>query len=377
MTTTDSHPTVETVPDRRSRWVLFGLGNLILITALAVASWYLLVDPEWSPLSGYPQPYTALLFWSVLGLVGLGSNQEFTAFARFRQPVKGLFTVAAAIVFAVVVTYGLSHFWGSIDPSFAGGREDGLGYFTGGLWVLFGFVVYLMSVVNWAHWPSSLTGLAQPWLGAAQIVVLIIPTTALYLIFGLPSVATWVEPGSALLDTSTVIGVFFSIVVSILMTGVLAENWPWKLAGSATRTALAATVGNAVLGIGLYFFLQAVARVTLGSDVGQLGATLPSYSAQIGICWVFCMLFWANCFGNKPTNGSVAQNVVARILITFILGVLTFLAYYYFVADVVLHEPAVTDRMNGNALGWFDWWLIWMMIYALCFESPGLGKLKP
>jgi AAT family amino acid transporter len=378
MTAPTVRPPTEPAQNKRSSWMVFGLANVAVATALALALWYLLVDPEWSPLRSYPEPYTALLFWGIIAVVGLGFNQEFAAFARLRQPVKGFAIVAVAAAFAVVMTYGLAHLWGSIDASFAADREGDLGYFTGALWVLFAFVVYVMSVVNWNHWPSSLTGLTQPWLGAAQIVVLIVPTTALYLIFGLPSLATWTQAGSALMDTNTAIGVFYSIVVSIVITGLLAENWPWRAAGSPTRVALAATVGNAVLGIVLYFGLQALAHLVLGpNDVAELGTTMPIFSAQIGVCWVLWMILWANCFGNTPTAGAAIRNVVVRIFITFVLGLATFVVYYFFAASTVLHEPAITSRMSGNALGWMDWWVLWTLVYVLCFESLGLSKLRP
>ncbi|MBY4130192.1 hypothetical protein HQO83_17490 [Rhodococcus fascians] len=378
MTASTVRPASEPVQNRRAPWAVFGLANFAVVTVLALVFWYLLVDPEWSPLSSYPEPYTALLFWAIIALVGLGFNQEFAAFVRFRQPIKGFVIVAVAAIFAVVMTYALAYLWGSIDESFAAAREDDLGYFTGALWVLFAFVVYVMSVVNWNHWPSSLTGLTQPSLGAAQIVVLIVPTTVLYAVFGLPGLATWAEPGSALMDTNTAIGVFYSIVVSIVMTGLLAENWPWRQAGSPTRVALAAIVGNTALGIVLYFGLQLLARVILGpNDVAGLGSTLPIFSAQIGVCWVLWMILWANCFQNAPMAGPATRNVAVRVLVTFVLGVATFVFYYFFAASSVLHEPAITARMSGNALGWMDWWVLWTLVYVLCFESFGLSKLRP
>lgn len=161
------------------------------------------------------------------------------------------------------------------------------------------------------------------------------------------------------------------------MTGLLADNWPWRLAGTPTRIALMATAGNLALGIGLYFALQAVVRVTIGSaDIAQLGAAVPIYSAQVGVCWVFWMIMWANCFENKPSSASAVRNVVSWVLVTLALGVVTFVAYYFLIAGAVLHEPAVADRMNGNALGWVDWWVMWTLIYVLCFDSFGLSRLR-
>lgn len=197
MTRTDPLAPAEVTPTKSGHWVVFGIANLVIVTILALTSWYLLVDPEWSPLSSYPEPYTALLFWAIIALVGLGFNQEFSAFSRFRQPAKGFVIVAAAAIFRHRDDLRPGEPVGRRRSVFLRRPRGGLGYFTGALWVLFAFVVYAMSVFNWEHWPSSLTGLTQPWLGAAQIVVLIVPTTALYLIFGLPSLATWAQPGGS------------------------------------------------------------------------------------------------------------------------------------------------------------------------------------
>ncbi|RYE38616.1 MAG: hypothetical protein EOP24_46520, partial [Hyphomicrobiales bacterium] len=219
----------ERIQPRKPRWFAFGVVNLLVVTALALCFWYLLVDPEWGLIPTYPEPYTALLFWGLIAIVWLGFNQEFSAFAKFKQPVKGTLILLTAIAISFLMTMLLAHLWGRIDGSFAAGREGGVGYFTGALWVLFAFIVYVMSVVNWQHWPASLTNLRQPWLGAAQIVILALPTTALYLVFGLPSLASWATPTAALLDTNTAIGVFYGIVVAVVLTGLLTDNWPWRL----------------------------------------------------------------------------------------------------------------------------------------------------
>lgn len=327
----------EHIQPRKPRWFAFGVVNLLVVTALALCFWYLLVDPEWGLIPTYPEPYTALLFWGLIAIVWLGFNQEFSAFAKFKQPVKGTLILLTAIAISFLMTMTLAHLWGRIDGSFAACREGGVGYFTGALWVLFAFIVYVMSVVNWQHWPSSLTNLRQPWLGVAQIVILALPTTALYLVFGLPSLASWATPTAALLDTNTAIGVFYGIVVAVVLTGLLTDNWPWRLLATPGKTALAATVGNTVLGIALYFALRSFVTLLIGPEnTSALGDTLSIFPAQIGVCWVFWMIFWSNCFSNKPTGHSNLVNALARIAITFVLGALTFYLYYFHFAGPVL-----------------------------------------
>ena len=58
-----SPPTLRSLP-----WFLNGLANLAVVTVLSLASWYLLIDPRWSPFGLYPQPFLAVVFWSLLAV---------------------------------------------------------------------------------------------------------------------------------------------------------------------------------------------------------------------------------------------------------------------------------------------------------------------
>lgn len=89
------------------------------------------------------------------------------------------------------------------------------------------------------------------------------------------------------------------------------------------------------------------------------------------------MIFWQNCFANKPDGLSMAARFAVRSAITAVLGVGTFLAYYFFLADKVLHEPAVVGDINGNALGWWNWVVIWTLPYVLGLQSWGLPQDAP
>jgi AAT family amino acid transporter len=126
-----------------------GAGNLAVVVALSVASWWLLADPEFSPWHFYPLPFNAALFWAILFIVFAGFNLEFAGFTRLRQPLRGLAIMACTAVFAVLVTWALSAGLGRLDPDFAADRAGGLGYFTGALFVLFAFFTYVMAVLNW------------------------------------------------------------------------------------------------------------------------------------------------------------------------------------------------------------------------------------
>lgn len=194
-----------------------------------------------------------------------------------------------------------------------------------------------------------------------------------YAVLVLPNVATWAEPGNSVLDLTTTIGWFYSVIVSAIITGLLTDNWPWRLAGPGGRMAAASLVGNVALGTGIYFALLAIVKAIIGAQtVDQLGPAITQFPAQLGVCWVFWMVLWANAFGNRPTGRSAGVNYLVRIAVTFVLGIGTFVLYYYVVAGTILHEPGVAGALHGNALGWMDWMVLWILFYVVGLGSFGL-----
>lgn len=364
----DAPPTAEPESPRR-RWLAFGLANLIVVVAVSLVTWYVLADPTTSPWSFYPLPFNAALFWAILFIVFVGFNCGFAGFDRFSQPLRGVAILGSTSVFAVAVTWLLGSGLGSISPDFAGSREGGLGYFAGALFVLFGFATWVMVVLNWQHWPWTALKMTQPLIGLCEIAFIAVPTLALYVVFGLPSVS--LSATDPLMTVDTVLGWFYSIVVAVILTGQTLDNWPWKLFGGGGRTAAAATVGNLCLGTAIYFLMIPLAEVLLGSQASdELGSVLHQFPAQIGVCWAFWMIFWANGFGNK-------FGPAVRAILTFVLAVGTFLLYYSVLAEHVLHEPEVATGANGNALGFIDWLVLWTLIYVVGFESLGLRLWSP
>jgi AAT family amino acid transporter len=358
---------------RGPAWWTFGLLNLLVVTVATLTGWYLLADPRTSPLEVYPLPFNAALFWALMFVIWAGFYLQFAGFARLQQPVRGIAITVSALVFGVVVTWLLGAGLGHLNPDFAADRDGGTGYFTGALFVLFGFSTYVMSVVNWGHWPWPDLGLRQPLVGWCEIAFLILPTLALYVVLGLPTLSLNVAPGSALMDLDTLLGWYYAVVVSIILTGSLWANWPWRLAGSRGRMVVASLVGNVALGTLLFWLLRAVSKLLLGPDnVSALGGAINQFPAQLGVCWVAWMIMWSNAFGNKPTRFSEAANLVLRAAITFGLGAVAFLAYYFVLASLVLHEPKVVGNIAGNALGFMDWFALVTLLYVAGFGSFGL-----
>jgi amino acid transporter, AAT family len=144
--------------------------------------------------------------------------------------------------------------------------------------------------------------------------------------------------------------------VSTILTSLLAENRPWSLAGrpAPVAVAVAALIGNAVLGTLIYFVVLPIAKLL--------------------ICWAFWMIAWANIFDNKPTRFGLGLNVAVRVAVTFVLACVTYLLYYFVLAQHVLHEPVAAGTLFGDALGFIDWAILWMLWYVLFLGSYGLPE---
>lgn len=349
-------------------WWARGLTSLAVVLVATFGGWYLLADPVTSPLDLYPMPFNAVLFWALLFVVWSGFNLEFAGFTRLSQPWRGLAIASATVAFAVGITWSLASGLGHFFPDLAGSREGGAGYFTGALFVLFGFSTYVMAVVNWAHWPWTDLGLRQPLVGLCEIAFLLLPTALLWVTLGVPAVAD--GAASALMSVDTLLGWYYSLIVAIVLIGLTLENWPWRLAGSRARVAAVSLVGNVLLGSGLYVVLRGISELLIGTEtVDQLGPAINQFPAQLGVCWVAWMIVWGNAFGNRPASLGLSGDLAARVTITFALGLGTFVLYYRVLAEHLLHEPAVAGSLSGNALGFLDWFALVALLYVVAFES--------
>ncbi|MFI9821603.1 hypothetical protein ACIHFC_14200 [Streptomyces sp. NPDC052013] len=355
-------------------WLMHGIGNMLVVLVITFGGWYLLADPRVSPFDLYPLPFNAAVFWALLFVVWSGFNLEFFGFDRLRQPLRGVVITASTAVFAVGVTYAFAVGFGHLNADFTASREGDLGYFTAALFVLFAFSTWVLAVVNWSHWPWTDLGLKQPLVGLCEIAFLMLPTVILYAVLGLPAVSRN-TPGMPILGLNTLLGWYYSIVVAVVVTGLTMENWPWRKATGRGRIALFSLVGNAGLGGILYFVLLGICKLIIPTaTVAELGDAIHQFPAQLGVCWVAWMIAWANAFGNKPTNLSPAVNLAARVAVTLTLGVLTFIAYYWFAAGTLLHEPVIAGDLHGNALGFVDWFALVTLLYVVGFGSYGLPK---
>ena len=376
-TDTDARSVGRSSSARTLPWWAFGLANVAVVWVLSVLTWWVLIDPAWSPLHAYPQPYTATMFWTIVSVVWIGFNFEWLGPVRLRQPARGLVAMALSVAIGGTITYLLSHVWGRFDPTFAAAREGGAGYTTGNLVVLFAFFFYVTVAVNWSHWPFAAGSVGQPHTGLAEWGVLMVPTVTLFSLFVLPNLATWAVPGTAFISVPTAIGWFYSVIVSVVVTGVICENWPWRRAGSPGRTMALSVVGNVVVGTVLYYVLLAIAKLLMGpANVAALGPAVTLHAAELGVCWVVWMVTWANAFGNPPGDRGLGATFGIRLGVTFVLGLVTYVLYYFFLAGVVLHEPVAGATLHGDALGFVNLLVLWLLWYILFLESFGLPRMR-
>ena len=372
-------PTEPPPPDtaRTLSWWAFGLANVVIVLVVSILLWWLLIDPRWSPLGSYPQPYNASLFWAIIATVWVAFNCGWTGPARLRQPARGLVGLLVPLAIAAVIVVLLAFAWGRIDPSFAASRPEGAGFGTGQLVVLFAFFFYVTAVINWNQWPWA-GRLAQPWTGVAEIATLVLPTLLFFGVFAVPILTTWGDPAVALMSKETVTGWFYSCIVAVVITGLIWDNMPWAAARTPARTAVFSLVGNFVLGTLIFFGATELATLLMGpANAAALGDGITAYAAEFGVCWVFWMIAWSNVFGNRPTHLARAANAAIRTVVTLVLAIGTFLVYYFVVAGAVLHEPAVGASLHGDALGFMNFAVLITLFYVLFLESYGLPRAEP
>jgi AAT family amino acid transporter len=342
--------------------------SLTVVVVLAVGTWWLFLDPRWGWWSGsYGNLANAFIFWTLFAIVCLAFNGELWGFDRLPQPTRGLAFALASFAIGAGITALLALAWGQVDPSFSADRAGGVGYFTGAVFVLFAFLTNVPAATTFVHRPWRSLGLAQPWLGLAEIAVSGLLSGILWCVFAAPALTTWTAT-KPIFGTNMLVGLFYSVVVSVILTSNHTDHWPWIDRGTGSlRWVAGRIVGNIAIGVVLFFVLRTLAGLLLGaSPRGALGQDgLSIFPAELGVCWVFWSIFWANCVDNAPTSSRPATARAARVLVTLVLAVITFTAYYHGLAAHVLHEPSIGGGASGNALGFMDWLIVWLLLYAV------------
>ncbi len=352
--------------------VAFSVTSFVIVQIVSYIVWLLFVDPVRGLWKFYPQPFGAYLFWGILVLVFIGFNLGMFGFSKLGQPASGLLATGITLLLSFVIPWLLLFGYGSLDPAFT--ATGGAGYGAVGLIVLIGFYGFGVLPTNMAGWPWTDAGLTQPMAGIAQIFTGFFLTFVGYLLLIYPSVASWTGPDKVLMPLPTAIGWFYSVIVSWLTTAQVLDHWPWTGFGSRTKTALGSFVGNFITGTIIYFvFLALLKHVLIPADaVAKIGPAITLWPAQLGVWIVFWMLFWPLAVGNAPNSLSPGANRFVRFVITWSLGILSFVVYMRWFAMNVLNEAPIVPGFGGDPLTWVDLLNFVLLIYIVYFGSYGL-----
>jgi AAT family amino acid transporter len=352
---------------------MFAVICFVIVQVVSYAVWRLFDDPQAAVWKFYPQPFGVYLFWGVLVVVFLGFNFGMNGFSKFKQPVCGLLATAVTLVLSFVIPGILIFGYGKFDPAFSPAKFAGHG--AVGLIVLIGFYGYGVLAAGMDGWPWS-DRMSQPYSGFAQLAVGSVLTLIGYLLLIYPSFASWTTPDRVLMPLPTAIGWFYGVVLCWLTTVESLDNWPWSAFGSRTKVALATFFGNLVGGTVIYFVLLALLKnVLIPADaLAKIGGAINLWPAQLGVCIVFWALFWNLCAGNAPTSFSPAVNRLLRFVITWGLGIASFVVYMHWFAAKVLHEAQIVSGFGGDPLTWFDVLVYILLIYMVYFGAYPLLK---
>ncbi len=353
--------------------VAFSLVNLLIIWAGTYLVWFLFGDPVNSPLKMWPQPFNAYMFWAILVLVFIGFNLGMSGFCKIAQPLSGILATAVTIALAMIIPALLIHGYGALDPAFSAQNYHGHG--AAAMVVLIGFYGFGIIPTGMGGWPWS-DKLEQPLAGFSQIFLGAVLTFVMYLVLIYPSFASWTGPDQVFMALPTVVGWFYSVIVCWLTTFLVLDNWPWSGFGSKTKVALAAFFGNFVGGTIIYFvFLAFLKGILIPAEaVEAIGGAINLWPAQLGVWIVTWLIFWANIAGNTPTHFGPGANRAIRFVITWTLGILSFVFYMKWFAVGVLNEPEIIAGFGGDPLTWVDILNLVMLIWVCYFGFYGIRK---
>lgn len=352
----------------------FSVAVFVIVHLVSLLVWRLFADPAQAVWNHYPQPFGMYLFWGILVLVFIGFNFGMAGFEAVRQPWRGLLATGLTLALGFAIAAALVHGYGVLDPTF--GAAGGAGFGAAGLIVLIGFYGFGVLATGMGAWPWSDHGLAPAPSGLAQLACGGCLTGLGYLLLVYPGVSATPLPHAVLLPLPVTIGWFYSVIVAWLATFLICDNWPWNLLGRRSHVALAALVGNFVLGTAIYMVHLALLEGLLipAEAVARLGDGLALWPAQLGVWIAFWLIFWSNVADNWPRRFGVGINRLIRAACCWGLGVLSFVVYTRWFAQAVLHEADIVPGFGGDPLTWVDLLNFVMLIYAVYFQFYGLTR---
>lgn len=353
---------------------VFPIAVFLIVQVVSLGVWRLFVDPAMAIWRYYPQPFGMYLFWGILVLVFIGFNFDMAGFSTLKQPLRGFAATGLTLLLGFAIPGAFVYGYGLLDPTFAGGTGQG----ATGLIVLIGFYGFGILATGMAGWPWSDSGLNQATGGFAQLMSGACLTTLGYFLLVYPNLSSTAASHKVLLSLPVTIGWFYSVIVAWLTTFLIFDNWPWSMLKHRSYVALAAFVGNFLMGTAIYFgFIALVKSYLVPSEaLWKIGAALPIWAAQLGVWIVFWLIFWANVMGNFPQKFGSFWNRMSRLLLCWGLGIVSFEFYTRWFAERILHESPITLGFSGDPLTWVDLLNFVMLIYIVYFDFFGLSKIR-
>lgn len=351
----------------------FGRATPLVVLAglltFALLSWWLLGDPEWSPVAGSLPAVNADLFWVILALIWTGFTFASWPFTKLRQPLSGLAQAAFTVVLGFFCVWLFTSVVGSWDPTFSRHTAGGAGYTASAFIVLIGFYAFAFAAASWGGYPfeneSAPTSSLAQWFMAACItvvgvVVLVYPNFNEHLVEHAP------------LKLVDALGWVYSSIVIVIMGAQLWDNWPWAGVKNRHLRALTALLTTLLGGLLLYWLLGFVIKAVVPADIKALPTfSVSQETAAIGVCFSFWSLFWGLVVGGWPHHYGAAVNRLVKFVIVAILATGTYVLFMRVLGTKVFHYPAIKGNYGGEPLSWIDWLILCLLWYTVAFGSYG------
>jgi amino acid transporter, AAT family len=349
----------------------FGAATPIVIIAgiwiVSLLSWWLLADPEWSPLGASQSAVSALLFWTILSFIFTGFTFGTWPFSKLPQPLAGVVHAGFNVALAFFAVWLFTFVLGSWDPTFSHAAAGGAGFLASAFVVLIGFYAYSLVAASWGGYPFE--GLAQPIAGVSQFFLAAFITMVGTVVLIYPNFSAALAKDAPLaLPTAT--GWVYSSIVVLLLAAMLWENWPWSMIQNRHLRALGAVVVSTGGGYVLFVLFKAIVEAVVPASVRSMPTfALDLEAAQLGVCFSLWSLTWGLVCGAPPTSMGTALNRLVRTLIVTVLAVGTYVVFMKVLATKVLHFPAIEGDYGGSPLVFMDWVILVLLWYAVAFGS--------
>lgn len=362
---TDVGPTVEAAPPA-PRW---GAATPVVITVgiwiVSLLTWWLLADPNWSPVGASQAAVGALLFWAILAFIFTGFTFANWPFTKLSQPLAGAAQVGFDVALGFFAVWLFTFVVGSWDRTFSHAAKGGAGFTAAAFVVLIGFYAYALAAASWGGYPFE--ALAQPTAGVAQFFLAAFITLVGTVVLIYPNFsAALAKDAPVSLPTAT--GWVYSSIVVLLLAAMLWENWPWSVIQNRHLRALGALVASMGGGYVLFVIFKAIVKAVVPADIKSMPTfALGIEAAQLGVCFSLWSLTWGLVWGAPPKSLGPALNRLARTAIVTVLSVGTYVIFMRVLATKVLHFAAIKGNYGGSPLVWMDWVILVLLWYAVAF----------